>query len=446
MVRRRRYVSVTIYRVFLAVLLVGIAVFVYRLYSGQLKTEFDIPQVMHLADTYQPGEIYDRNDKKIEPDSESFKDIIGIDIKKTKGNGEYLASHTPWLFGADNNELALKNLLIPSKKKQGGDVKITIDKDLQEYLAKTASDKGYKKQYLIVSNWKTGELLGMYSNSGNCLTDVLAPGSTMKPFFLAAALTADPGLKEYTYDCEGTVDVGVMINCAGKAHHGRSDLNRAMALSCNGYFISMLEQMNETERDKMLAALKKWGFDGSYSFSQLRYSDHTFCGDNTNRMYFSVIGQGNCKITPFFLNCATGGLLRGGKMAEPVWIKGKRVSGDRWKKIESTKEYEMCSEEVATTVVDAMTAVTQYGTARQAVIPGYELMGKTGTAQIADERGNLSGTYTVWYTGAVKDEKSPYAVTVCIDDVLADEATSLTAALYAREITEYVLKSGGNES
>ena len=42
----------------------------------------------------------------------------------------------------------------------------------------------------------------MYSNEGNCLDAMLHPGSTMKPFYLAAALSVDPQLVDYTYDCE----------------------------------------------------------------------------------------------------------------------------------------------------------------------------------------------------------------------------------------------------
>ncbi len=445
--RRRRYRSVTIFRLFLAAMIGVVSLFGYRLVSGKLKTGFDTAQTMHLADdTYMMGKIYDRSGEEISPDASSFAEILGADINKTKGDKKYLCSNAPWLYGTEN-ELTLKTLgktwKSHSNKRTGGDVKTTFDQKLQEYLEETAKAKGYKRQYIIVSNYRTGEILGMYSNAGNCLSDVYSPGSTMKPLFLAAALMANPKLKDYTYDCVSDNYQNVAIRCAGDHRHGRSDYKRGTALSCNKFFLGMLDQMNKTEEKKMLKTLKKFGFDSSYTFSQLRYADHTFTGGDKNKqqLYYSILGQGNCKITPFFMNAATGMLFNGGTMQEPVWILQKRVNG-QWKEVTTEKkEYKMCSKEVSGQVVEAMTEVTAYGTGRSAAMTEYGMAGKTGTAEIENERHALSGTNTVWWTGGLTREDTPYAITVCLDDVMPQEATSGTAAAYAKKIMEYVVST-----
>ena len=62
---------------------------------------------------------------------------------------------------------------------------------------------------------------------------------------------------------------------------------------------------------------------------------------------------------------------------------------------------------------------------------------KTGTAQKADGEGNLSDCYTVWTTGGLTDEKCPYSVTVCFDNVSGD-IRSIYAGQTAKKILEYM--------
>ena len=134
-------------------------------------------------------------------------------------------------------------------------------------------------------------------------------------------------------------------------------------------------------------------------------------------------------------------LFNGGTMTEPHWILEKRVNG-QWEEVTTEKkEYKMCSKEVAGQVVEAMTEVTAYGTGRSAAMPEYGMAGKTGTAEIEDKYHALSGTNTVWWTGGLTSEDTPYAITVCLDDVMPQEADSGTAAAYAKEIREYVVST-----
>lgn len=65
----------------------------------------------------------------------------------------------------------------------------------------------------------------------------------------------------------------VEINCAENMFHGELSMENAIAYSCNGYFISL---MQKADHAKMLEALKKWGFDTSISYEQFMYWDHRF--------------------------------------------------------------------------------------------------------------------------------------------------------------------------
>lgn len=484
--RRKRNGSVVIYRVFLAAMIAAVVLFLMRVASGKLETDFSVGQVIHLSQSYKMGDIYDCSGELIangsrkssleyerETTATAFQDIIGADISQTLGIRNNICSNALCIYGTETNALDMKNLIVPSKSvKKGGDVKLTIRKDLQEHLAATIAESGYEKAYVVVSNYKNGEVLAMYSNGGNCLDAMLPPGSTMKPFYLAAALSVDPQLVDYTYDCEadshdfGSGVQAVHINCAGKANHGVTDYTNAMAKSCNAWFSSSLDRLDQ---DKLLEAMKIWGFDSSYSFSQFRYMDHTFDGKNGSnstvakaliagmkklgidyrekRLRYEVIGQGNAHITVEAMNFLTGALLNEGVLKEPVWIKAKRTSATdgEWKKLKRKNEYVMCQKDVAETVVQTLEEVMESGTGRSFAMPEAGFVGKTGTAQKADKNGNLNGMQTVWFTGGLTGEfgeANPIAITMAFDDV-DSSVTSSAAGTFAKDVLTYMLTEEG---
>ena len=484
--KRRGNGSVVIYRVFLAAMIAAVVLFLMRVASGELESDFSVGQLIHLSQNYEMGNIYDGNGELIakgsrkssmeyesEKTATAFQDIVGADISQTLGIRNNICSNALWIYGTETNALDMKNLIVPSKSvKKGGDVKLTLRKDLQEHLAEMVAESGYEKAYVIVSNYKTGEILAMYSNGGNCLDEMLHPGSTMKPFYLAAALSVDPQLVDYTYDCEadshdfGSGVQAVHINCAGKANHGTTDYTKAMAKSCNAWFSSSLDRLDQ---DKLLEAMKVWGFDSSYSFEQFRYMDHTFDGKSSSnsvvakgvtagmkklgidyrekRLRYEIIGQGNAHITVEAMNFLTGALLNEGVLKEPVWIKAKRTSATdgEWKKLERMNEYVMCKKDVADTVVQTLEAVMESGTGRSFAMPEAGLAGKTGTAQKADRNGNLNGKQTVWFTGGLTGEAgemNPIAITVAFDDV-DSSVTSSAAGTFAKDVLTYMLTEEG---
>ena len=486
--KRRRNGSVVIYRVFLATMIAAVVLFLMRVASRKLETDFSVGQMIHLSQSYKMGNIYDGNGELIakgsrkssmeyesEKTATAFQDIVGADISQTLGIRNNICSNALWIYGTETDTLDMKNLIVPSKSvKKGGDVQLTLRKDLQEHLAEMVAESGYEKAYVIVSNYKTGEILAMYSNGGNCLDEMLHPGSTMKPFYLAAALSVDPQLVDYTYDCEadshdfGSGVQAVHINCAGKANHGTTDYTKAMAKSCNAWFSSSLDRLDQ---DKLLEAMKVWGFDSSYSFEQFRYMDHTFDGKSSSnsvvakgvtagmkklgtdyrekRLRYEIIGQGNAHITVEAMNFLTGALLNEGVLKEPVWIKAKRTSATdgEWKKLERMNEYVMCKKDVADTVVQTLEAVMESGTGRSFAMPEAGLAGKTGTAQKADRNGNLNGKQTVWFTGGLTGEAgemNPIAITVAFDNV-DSSVTSSAAGTFARDVLTYMLTEGGSE-
>ena len=71
----------------------------------------------------------------------------------------------------------------------------------------------------------------------------------MKPVIAASVLDLDPDKKNFIYDCTEENHVfqteggAFRIDCSGV--HGQMNMENAMAVSCNGYFISLLQSVDK---------------------------------------------------------------------------------------------------------------------------------------------------------------------------------------------------------
>ena len=135
-------------------------------------------------------------------------------------------------------------------------MKLSIDSRLcvvaQEALAG-------RKGAVLLSNYRTGEILCMTSNPttdpadpnaeiadgtylNRCISVSYTPGSVFKLITSAAAMENIPDLAQQTFTCWGSVDVaGVTINCTGS--HGEQTVEEALANSCNVAFANITLQL-----------------------------------------------------------------------------------------------------------------------------------------------------------------------------------------------------------
>ena len=211
-----------------------------------------------------------------------------------------------------------------------------------------------------------------------------------------------------------------------------------LAYSCNGYFISLIQQV---DKKKMIKELKKWGFDDVVCYSQFMYWDHSFLGNGKEDSDYllAAIGQANAYITPAGLNFCTNALLNHGVLVEPIWFSHKKVSQtDEWTLVNTSQSIKsVCTAENADLVVQMMQEVTSRGTGQAFYLPGFAA--KTGTAQMSDEAGEVADLYTVWTTGGLVNEETPYSITVCLDNVTA-EVTSSDAGKVAQQLLVHMIE------
>lgn len=452
---RSNHNSIVIYSMFFICLSLIVGLFVYRVAGGSIVTPMSDGQIIMSSHRYQFGAIYDRNNNLIvhgEGDGvvwddsrtkKAFDEILGINIEESSNSRITICGNCPWLFGTEDNRFSVYDLVHPSSQRQGGSVRLTLDKDLQEYVNSIVEAKGYENVYVVISNYKTGELLAVY---GNVLKNAMHPGSTIKPILAAAVLSLDEKNSDCIYNCISdnhnfyTEEGPFRINCVNNAAHGVMNMEDGMAYSCNGYFINLLQKVDRVD---LLKELNKWGFDTSISYSQFMYWDHSFVGKNNDTIDYmlAAIGQANAYITPAGLNFCTNTLLNHGVLAEPIWFTDKQSEQNtEWIKIDPEMgERTICDSNVADCVEQMMLEVTARGTGASFYMPGFAA--KTGTAQKTNENGELSGSYTVWTTGGLVNDETPYSITVCLDNV-SESVSSSDAGKLAQEILIHMTEGG----
>jgi penicillin-binding protein 2 len=256
------------------------------------------------------------------------------------------------------------------------------------------------------------------------------PGSIFKTIVGLAALEAglDPKVEYQVMDNphqhgRGHIVVG---NKSWKdtVIPGPYDFKKALSLSSNSYFITnglragiarIIElgqrlHLGETTR------LNTHQETAGYFPSVKRISSNWHDGDTAN----ICIGQGLVSVTPLQMAVMTAALANGGKVlwprvvtrmepqdpasgAQPIVFPAGRIRDNLGVNPANLK-----------IVQDAMLSEVIEGTGKQAAVPGVSIGGKTGTAQITNER-NVIIDHTTWFISFAPVENPRYAVVVMVE-------------------------------
>ncbi|WP_318310384.1 peptidoglycan D,D-transpeptidase FtsI family protein [Flagellimonas crocea] len=306
---------------------------------------------------------------------------------------------------------------------QGKEIQITLDKVLQEYGEKLMHGK---RGGIVAIEPKTGEILAMISgptydpsllvgrerskNYSKLHYDtiskptwdrsILAQPSPGSPFKTLNALI---GLQEGVIDedtrfkCYHGFYVGNTLrgcHCGG----GVRDLNSGIYQSCNAYFAGVFRRIfdkyetTDEGMDIWEKHMKSFGL-GDYLGTDLptgapgripdvAYYDKWYGNGRwaASTIISNAIGQGEIAATPLQLANMTAAIANRGYFYTPHIIKNIGGNG----KIDpqyTEPNYTTIDRKYFEPVIQGMTNVYNYGTARWVKIPGIEIAGKTGTVE-----------------------------------------------------------------
>ncbi len=313
---------------------------------------------------------------------------------------------------------------------------MTIDRDIQQYTEEIAL-RHLQKGAVLVATADKAEILASVSvptfqphTVATLLDAADSPlmdrtlqnyncGSVFKIVSAAAALEAGvPITREYT--CNGVCAInGVRFHCHNRLGHGVLDMERAFALSCNCYFIQL---MQEVGAEGMYYTATALGFDRAVipaenyktaratvpSLEELQASDAALANLS--------FGQGSLLATPYHMIQMLSAVVNGGEMYRPTVVRGTvEANGD-------VKEYAITPSQTAFSAVTArnlrrlmVAAVGEGATGEKANPANGGAGGKTGTAESGWITENGESVQN-WFVGYYPAENPQYLVAVLAED------------------------------
>lgn len=281
---------------------------------------------------------------------------------------------------------------------------------------------------------KLDALNGLWQNY--CLTETYEPGSTAKPFTVAAGLETGTLSGDETYLCDGSeVVAGSTIHCVNRNGHGLEGIREALMNSCNDALMQMSYAIgvdNFVEYQKIFGFGQKTNIDlpGEARTDSLIYTRDSMTAVDLATNSF---GQ-NFNTTMIQMSGAFCSLINGGYYYQPHVVKKiTDEDGNTIQTMDNTLIKQTVSEATSEKIKGYLySTVSEGGTGKYAKVNGYSMGGKTGTAQKIP-RGQ--GNYLVSFIGYAPQEKPQLMVYVIVDEPNAeDEAHSSYAQGIAQEI------------
>ena len=270
-----------------------------------------------------------------------------------------------------------------------------------------------------------------------CVSGTYEPGSTFKPFTVAAGLETGLLKGDEKYECSGVLYVGEhYIHCHNVAGHGEVNVEEAVAESCNVALMQMAETIGAEEFSK---------YQHIFGFGEYTNIDLPGEGD-TNALLYKAEDMGesdlatnsfgqNFNVTMTQMAAGFCSLINGGNYYRPHVMKEIRDAGGNLKEsADQTVVKKTVSKATSDQIRKYTKAVVDYGTGTNTQIAGYSIAGKTGTAEKLP-RGN--GNYVLSYIGYAPANDPQVLIYVLVDEpnVKNQEETGLVTTL-AREIME----------
>ena len=277
-------------------------------------------------------------------------------------------------------EKALKQAVIENGCQNGGNVMANYpDYDLNSpYSPNENLTKGWDE---LSSEEKTTKLYEMWRNKAASAT--YEPGSTFK--LITSAIALEEGLVDLNtkeFSCDGTYYVdGVPISCWASNPHGYSNLQDALARSCNPAFMQIGLRIGATRFFKYARAfgLLESTHSGLYGESNsIMHNENEIRKVELATMSF---GQ-RFTITPLQLITAVSAIVNDGILVKPRIVK-QTVNTDTGviTNIDPVEVRQVISTETSEKMCEMLRYVVTNGTGGNADIKGYSIGGKSGTSE-----------------------------------------------------------------
>jgi len=421
-----------------------------------LVRNVDPDVAVEISNKYH-GVAADRQDIRQYPNGAIGENVVGKVSMDGHGQFGFEAARDTELTGIDGQsteDVSADGQVIPGTLRDvvdtvdGRDVTLTLDLDLQTYvqqkLEKAKANSKASGAEAVVLDAATGQVLAMANTDtvdpnkniedqldegkdfeNHSVSHPYEPGSVAKVVTAAAALQEGVTTPDEVHQVPGSIDMaGVTVNDAWQ--HGTEPYTTTgiFGKSSNVGTLMLADKLGQ---EKYAKYLEKFGLgnttgvelpnESAGSVPDLeQWSGGTFAN--------LPIGQGQ-SWTTLQMASVYQTLANGGERIEPRIIDSVKGPDGKEEKLEEPKKTQVISPETAKTTVDMFRAVfqdddagLQNGTAGNAQLKGYQLSGKTGTAQKVDPNTGAYSNSAYWITfaGIAPADDPRFVVAVMLDE------------------------------
>ncbi len=439
-------------------------------------------EVEHLAESSLDGVYFSRDNERYYPKADALCQVLGFTSSDNVGTTGVEKYYDKYLSGK-KGELLYETDLVGIEIKDsvatylpaedGYNLQLTIDYGIQEVvesaLQKTATEYAPISAECIVLDVNTFEILALANfpaydlnevprndtellnklTRNSIVCDIYEPGSTFK--IITSAINVEEYLQgndkafsdSYVFPSSRTRAVdGTTVKCwsnHANGKHSNQTLAEALNNSCNPCFTDIAMSLGKETFYRYLSAFgfgKKTGIDYGGEAYGLLLPEKAVRGCDLARIGF---GQ-TIAVSGIQLACATAAAVNGGYYYTPHLVK-KIYADDGYvaKEIKPTLKNKTISEQASKTIATMLQGVIEEGSGKKAGVEGYEIAGKTGTAQKFVDGKIAAGKYVSSFVGFFPVEKPKYLALVIVNEPKEAYYGSVVAAPCAGEIFQGII-------
>lgn len=341
----------------------------------------------------------------------------------------------------------------------GSNLTLTIDSKMQliveQTLEQIMEEQKAKGVAGMIMNAKTGEILALSNKPSfdlndvprddlealfdqsrvKLVTDIYEPGSTFKILTVAAALEAAVCSLDDTFYCPGyRIIDGVRIRCWRTIGHGNQTLAEAFSNSCNCCFMDLALRLGV---DRFYEYMTKFGLGVKTGIDIAGEGSGMLMAKSlVKNVDLARMGFGHAvALTPIQLLTAVACIINGGTYNQPRILKSVSKDSETTEFESTTRTQNLVSAQTSA-IVNSLLEGAENKTGKYTFVEGYNVGGKTGTAQKYSESGGIDqGKYISSFIGTYPADNPEYLVFVMVDEPGAGAYYgSIVAAPYGKII------------
>ncbi|MEY2504543.1 MAG: hypothetical protein QOG27_823 [Verrucomicrobiota bacterium] len=393
------------------------------------------------------GIYFERDSTRIYPNGSMLCHVIGFTDFEHRGIQGVESSMEEYLHGQDgyryieHNRAGQEIVLYRGQERMprnGYQVRLTIDLNLQNIVENEidAAMREYtpQKATIILMRPQTGEILAMANRpnfdlnlrseakpeqmKNRAIIDMMEPGSTFKIVTAATALNEHKVRPDTTIFCENGI-----WNFGGRPlhdHKAYADLS-VQDILIKSSNIGAAKLALTVGEQKFYEYIRRFGF-GERTGIELpgEIPGVIRPPQSWSKISITRIPMGHeVGVTPLQMTVAMATIANGGKLVTPRIVKSITTEEGKTVSVFSPVVLrQVISPETAAQVGNALHGVvSDRGTAAAAAVPGFNISGKTGTAQKVDPKGGYEhGKYVVSFSGYLPSEHPEFVGLVVLDD------------------------------